>query len=330
MNFNEHIQQGIKFFQEEKFDMAIEAFSMAIRLSPDAVVYDNREDAYKKIGRYDLAAKDAAEAVRLSMKPLSEDEIKTLLARANDGDMGFAKSADSIPGPLSQAEISALLGESTNTNDKQPGFQVLSKYEMELLSSGSNTGDKNNGERSPQILLPNQIEALSTLHAAFASTLAGRPRLPIQASVSSVAEITHEEFIRGIPESSILATASMKPLEGNAILGVDPYMAFSIADKLIGGIGERINSHQDFVNIAKAVMKKVFVHLLGNVKEAWKKIIDLQPELVRVDTDFQFVQIALPSDKVISVAFKAKLGDMEGSMDFCVPYTICVNLYGNM
>jgi len=188
-----------------------------------------------------------------------------------------------------------------------------------------NTADK---DSEGQILSKNQIGALSALHEIFASSLAARPRLPIQASVSSVAEISHDKYIREIPESSILATVSMKPLEGNAILNVDPYIAFSIADKLIGGIGERINSHQDFTIIATHVMEKVFACMLGDIRKAWTRLIDLQPELVRVNAEPQLVQIAPPLPSATSMSPAPVATSLERKL-FGRRITNAISLSGN-
>jgi len=330
-SFSFYTDRGKTYYEKAQYDLAIKDYTEAIRLNPtNAVFYDNREEAYKKKGRYDLAAKDAAEAIKFSIAPLSDDEISKLLptVNASDKDKGSAETADLSSAALSEAEMDALLSGGNEPHGTTGA--VLSKYEIEQLLSGMNTDDKDSEKRSPRMLLKKQIEALSTIHEAFASALAARPNLPIQASVSGVDEITHEEYLRNIPESSILATISMKPLEGNAILDVDPFIAFSIADKLIGGIGERINSHKDFVNIAKHVMGKVFVHLLEDIKKAWAGVVYLQPELVRVDAGFQLVQIAPPSDKVVFAAFEAKLGDMKGTMGFCVPYTTIKPILGKL
>jgi len=312
-----------------RYDLAAKDAAEAVRLSTRVLSDDEIDMLLLAINTGDKDKISAAVGINTTMaagntddkapsrtaKPipgaLSQVEIDVLLSGGTSGSAG-----QQVSGALTQAEKDALLSDGSNCNTGQPGTQILSKYEIEQLLSGMNTG----GDSEGQILLKTQIEALSALHKVFASSLAARPRLPIHASVSSVVEITHEKFIRKIPESSILATVSMKPLEGNGILGVDPYIAFSIADKLIGGIGERINSQQDFTIIATHVMEKVFAHMLEDIRKAWIGLIDLQPELVRVNSDPQLLQIAHPTDKVIFVTFKVTLGNMKGSMGFCVPY----------
>jgi flagellar motor switch protein FliM len=59
---------------------------------------------------------------------------------------------------------------------------------------------------------------------------------------------------------------------------------------------------------------------LGNLREAWTQVIDLRPRLGQIDTNPQFAQIVPPTDMVVLVTLETKVGDVEGMMNFCIPY----------
>jgi flagellar motor switch protein FliM len=86
--------------------------------------------------------------------------------------------------------------------------------------------------------------------------------------VVSVDQLTYEEFIRSIPTPTTLAVINMDPLNGNAILEIDPAITFSIIDRLFGGKGEGTKSQNELTDIEVSVIETVIVRLLGNLREA--------------------------------------------------------------
>jgi flagellar motor switch protein FliM len=56
------------------------------------------------------------------------------------------------------------------------------------------------------------------------------------------------------------------------------------------------------------------------MREAWTTVIDLRPRLGQIDTNPQFAQIVPPTEMVVLVTLETKVGDVEGMMNFCIPY----------
>jgi flagellar motor switch protein FliN len=67
-------------------------------------------------------------------------------------------------------------------------------------------------------------------------------------------------------------------------------------------------------------MEDMIVRMLGNLREAWAEKIDLRPRLSRIDTNPRFSQIAQPTDITVLVTAEAKVGDVKGMINFCIPY----------
>jgi flagellar motor switch protein FliM len=145
-----------------------------------------------------------------------------------------------------------------------------------------------------------------------------------------VDQLTYEEFIRSIPTPTTLAIINMDPLKGNAILEIDPAVTFSIIDRLFGGVGEGTKAQHEFTDIENAVMEGIIVRILGNMREAWSQVIDLRPRLGQIDTNPQFAQIVPPTDMVVLVTLETKVGDVEGMMNFCLPYLTIEPIVGKL
>jgi len=67
-------------------------------------------------------------------------------------------------------------------------------------------------------------------------------------------------------------------------------------------------------------MEGIIVRILGNMREAWSQVIDLRPRLGQIETNPQFAQIVPPTEMVVLVTLETKIGEVEGMMNFCIPY----------
>jgi flagellar motor switch protein FliM len=132
-----------------------------------------------------------------------------------------------------------------------------------------------------------------------------------------------------MPTPTTLAIINMDPLKGNAILEIDPAITFSIIDRICGGTGEGMKSRHELTDIETSIMEGIIVRMLGNMREAWTQIIDLRPRLGQIDTNPQFAQIVPPNDMVVLITLEAKVSDVEGMINFCIPYMTIESIIDN-
>lgn len=178
--------------------------------------------------------------------------------------------------------------------------------------------------RRPDKFSKEQVRTISIMHETFArlttTSLSAQLRSMVNVHVASVDQLTYEEFLRSIPSPTSLALINMDPLKGSAILEVDPAITFSIIDRLFGGTGGGTKLTRELTDIEKAVMESIIVRILGNLREAWNQVLDLRPRLGNIETNPQFVQIVPPTEMVLLVTLEIKIEDVEGMMNFCIPY----------
>jgi flagellar motor switch protein FliM len=217
--------------------------------------------------------------------------------------------------------------------------EVLSQDEIDQLLTAISSGDVETEEftqptenrkikiydfKRPDKFSKEQIRTVSIMHETFArlttTSLSAQLRSLVQVHVASVDQLTYEEFIRSIPNPTTLGIINMDPLKGSAILEVDPSITFSIIDRLFGGQGEGTKVTRDLTDIESTVMEGIIVRILGNMREAWSQVIDLRPRLGQIETNPQFAGIVPPSEMVVLVTLETKVGEVEGMMNFCIPY----------
>jgi len=217
--------------------------------------------------------------------------------------------------------------------------EVLSQDEIDQLLSAISSGDVETEEihhateqrkikiydfKRPDKFSKEQIRTVSIMHETFArlttTSLSAQLRSLVQVHVASVDQLTYEEFIRSIPNPTTLAVINMDPLKGSAVLEIDPAITFSIIDRLFGGKGESVKVSRDLTDIEQSVMEGIIVRILGNMREAWSQVIDLRPRLGQIETNPQFAQIVPPTEMVVLDTLETKIGEVEGMMNFCIPY----------
>jgi flagellar motor switch protein FliM len=227
--------------------------------------------------------------------------------------------------------------------------EVLSQDEIDQLLTAINAGETEPEDfkpaadtrkikiydfKRPDKFSKEQIRTISIMHETFArlttNALSANLRSMVHVHVASVDQLTYEEFIRSIPTPTTLAVINMDPLKGNAILEIDPAITFSIIERLFGGTGEGTKSQHELTDIEAAVMEGMIVRILGNMREAWAQVIDLRPRLGQIETNPQFAQIVPPTDMVVLVTLETKVGEVEGMMNFCIPYLTIEPIIGKL
>jgi flagellar motor switch protein FliM len=217
--------------------------------------------------------------------------------------------------------------------------EVLSQDEIDQLLTAISSGEVETDEISqpvsskkvkiydfkrPDKFSKEQIRTVSIMHETFArlttTALSAQLRSLVQVHVASVDQLTYEEFIRSIPNPTTMGVINMDPLKGSAIMEIDPAITFSIIERLFGGRGEGAKVSRDLTEIESSVMEGIIVRILGNMREAWSQVVDLRPRLGQIETNPQFSQIVPPTEMVILVTLETKVGDVEGMMNFCIPY----------
>ena len=218
--------------------------------------------------------------------------------------------------------------------------EVLSQDDIDQLLTAISTGDSDNFKpvsdtrkiklydfKRPDKFSKEQIRTVSVMHETFArlttTSLSAQLRTLVQVHVASADQLTNEEFTRSIPSPTTLAVINMDPLKGNAVLEIDPSITFSMIDRLFGGKGVTSmtnNKVRELTDIEQSVMEGIIVRILANMREAWTQVIDLRPRLGQIETNPQFAQIVPPSEMAVLVTLETKFAEVEGMINFCIPY----------
>ena len=216
--------------------------------------------------------------------------------------------------------------------------EVLSQSEIDNLLAALSTGEldveqmQEKDEKSVKnhdLSRPTKFskEHLRTLEIIFehygrlvSTNLPAYLRKNIQVAVASSETVTFSEFSNALSNPVILGIINFSPLNGNIIVDLATNLGYAILDRMLGGGGLPLEKNREFSEIEMAILQKVMVMLTQLLREPWKNVIDLNPTLVRMETNSQFAQVIAPNDMIAIVTLNVKIGDVEGFMNVCLPF----------
>ena len=219
--------------------------------------------------------------------------------------------------------------------------EILSQNEIDALLSAISTGEmdaedlkKEEVEKRVKVydfkralrFSKDQIRSLTRIHENFARLLttyfSAQLRTYVQISVASADQLPYEEFIRSIPKMTILNIFEVPPLDGRIILEVNPNIAYSMMDRVLGGRGSSVNKVDSLTEIETKIMSNLFEKAFENLQEAWETIVEIEPVMTEFEVNPQFLQLASPNDTVVVISLNTQIGDTSGMINICIPHVV--------
>ncbi len=219
--------------------------------------------------------------------------------------------------------------------------EVLSQNEIDALLSAISTGEMDaeelkREEKEQKVrtydfkralrFSKDQIRSITRVHENFARLLttyfSAQLRTYVQISVASVDQLPYEEFIRSIPRMTILNIFEAHPLEGRLLVEVNPNIAYSMLDRLMGGYGASMNKVDSLTEIETKIISQLFERALANYKEAWNNVMEIDPVVLDFEVNPQFLQMVSPNETVVVISLTTTIGETSGMMNVCLPHVV--------
>lgn len=219
--------------------------------------------------------------------------------------------------------------------------EILSQHEIDALLSAITSGEmdaeelkKEEQEQKVRVydfkralrFSKDQIRSISRIHENYARLLttffSAQLRTYVNISVASVDQIPYEEFIRSIPKMTILNVYSVAPLEGRVLMEVNPNIAYSMLDRILGGKGNSTKQVDNLTEIETLIMSQLFEKSVTNLEEAWSSIVEINPVLEDFEVNPQFLQMVSPNETVVVVSLTTQIGEVSGMINICIPHIV--------
>lgn len=215
---------------------------------------------------------------------------------------------------------------------------VLSQSEIDNLLAALNSGEldaedlTDKGEKQVKnydFSRPSKFskEHLRTLESIFehygrllSTNLPAYLRKNVQVEVINTEAQAYSEFTNALSNPVLLGVVDFSPLEGNIIIELAENLGYVIVDRMLGGGGYPLEKSREFSEIELTIIERIFNVFTELLREPWSNVIELNPRLIRIETNPQFAQIISPSEMTSIVTLNIKIGNVEGLMNVCLPF----------
>jgi flagellar motor switch protein FliM len=222
---------------------------------------------------------------------------------------------------LDQTEIDRLLAQ---TVDAQTPKALLIRADGSKNDPTATAKVEPYDFRNPAFLSEVELRRLRLLHEDFIRYLSARLslylRMEFGLKMAKLTTVTYSKFTDSLPNPTHLSLFKVEPLVGVGILDINPRLALTIADRLLGGRGHSVKAERYLTEIEIALIEDVIIILLEEWCAQWKSEQELRPLIIGHENNGRFLQTSPKDAIVLAMTLEASFGDCSEQIQIGVPY----------
>ena len=178
--------------------------------------------------------------------------------------------------------------------------------------------------RRPDRIPKEQLRSVHLMHdflaRNLASSLGAYLRAYVTVNLVSVEQLSFGEFLNSLPAPTCLSSIGMRPMDGNAVLEMNPTIVFPVLDSLLGGTGTAPQGEpREITDIEQSIFEGVVRVILHDLSEAWEPVAEIEFTVEATETQPQLMQILSPNEAIVAIGFEITMGEASGCMNFGIP-----------
>lgn len=221
---------------------------------------------------------------------------------------------------LSQWEIDALLNDlpGDSAGEDEAG---TARRERSAL-----TAIKSYDFRRPDKFSKEQWATLQSIHEHFARILgasfSSRLRTIVSVRLSSLEQGLYEEWQTQVPNPAVCYVMAMRPLSGSIVVEFSSELAAEVVDRLLGGNGALVDRSREMGEVELGLLRSFSRTFSMALQEMWSTVRPVETTLQDLGQDASIIQVAAPTDVVLTATFEMTVGNHRGQMSLCLPYQV--------
>jgi len=223
---------------------------------------------------------------------------------------------------LDQSEIDKLLAQTVE--QRQSTGQQLIRSDGRRVNLQASQKIEAYDFRNPVFLSEVELRRLRLLHEDFIRYLSARLslflRMEFGLKMAKLTTVTYAKFTDGLPSPTHLCLFKVEPLIGVGILDINPRLALTIADRLLGGRGHSVKAERYLTEIEVALLEDIINILLEEWCNQWKLEQDLHPHIIGHENNGRFLQTSPKDAIVLAMSLEVSFGDCSEQMQIGLPY----------
>ena len=206
-------------------------------------------------------------------------------------------------GILSNQEVEALLS-AIESGQVLVGQKIEHKKEKKVQHYDFKRPDRFPREQKRRLQKISE-EMAKTIGVALSRFL----RISVDVELIAIEDFSYEVFLNSFTDVVCANVLNLKPLTGLGCLTVDVGFCLAIVDRGLGGPGKIPQKARPLTLIEESVVGAVLSSIIEDIKLCWSKLVQLEWKIEKMDMDIKSLQIAPPTELMISINF-ATNGDL--------------------
>ncbi len=219
---------------------------------------------------------------------------------------------------LDQSEIDKLLSQAQETakpsvhraDGRRAGDQALKVEPYDF--------------RNPVFLTEVDLRRLRLLHEDFirylSALLALFLRMECSLKMSRLTTLTYAKFTEALPNPTHICLFKTEPLNGVGILDINPRLALTLVDRMLGGRGHSVKVDRYLTEIEIALLEDVVRLILEEWCAQWQHDGELHPDIIGHENNGRFLQTSPKDAIMLALAIEVDFGDCSEAVQIGVPY----------
>jgi flagellar motor switch protein FliM len=178
--------------------------------------------------------------------------------------------------------------------------------------------------RNPVFLTEVDLRRLRLLHEDFIRYLSARLalflRMECSLKMSKLTTLTYAKFTESLPNPTHLCLFKAEPLSGVGILDINPRLALTLVDRLLGGRGHSVKVDRYLTEIEIALLEDIVRIILEEWCVQWRHDTELHPEIIGHENNGRFIQTSPKDAIMLALTIEVDFGDCAEPIQIGVPY----------
>ncbi|MDI1247701.1 MAG: FliM/FliN family flagellar motor switch protein [Lacunisphaera sp.] len=222
---------------------------------------------------------------------------------------------------LDQSEIDRLLSQATaQTTGKSMLIRADGRRGGEAVDAKVEVYDF----RNPAFLSEVELRRLRLLHEDFIRYLSARLslflRMELGLKMAKLTTVAYSKFTEALPSPTHICLFKAEPLAGVGVIDINPRLALTIADRLLGGRGHSVKAERYLTEIEIALLEDVINIILEEWSNQWKTEQELHPTIIGHENNGRFLQTSPKDAVILSLTLEVSFGDCSEQIQLGVPY----------
>jgi flagellar motor switch protein FliM len=178
--------------------------------------------------------------------------------------------------------------------------------------------------RNPVFLSEVELRRLRLLHEDYIRYLSARLslflRMEFGLKMAKLTTLTYSKFTESLPSPTHICLFKAEPMTGVGIFDINPRLALTIADRLLGGRGHSVKAERYLTEIEMALLEDVINIVLEEWCGQWKVEQELHAHIIGHENNGRFLQTSPKNAIVLAMTLEVNFGDCSEQMQIGVPY----------